>query len=74
MVEEKNDDREMESSIKWWVKEKQNPTHMHWKQWKDKPDTKIRQLSAVYRADSRIQKEMCPCDTLYDQASALKAD
>lgn len=47
---------------------------MHEKQWKDKPDTKIRELSAVYRADSRIQKEICPHDTLYDQASALKAD
>lgn len=49
-------------------------THMHEKQRKDKPDTKLRELSAVYGADSQIQKKICPHDTLYDQASALKAD
>lgn len=71
MVEEKNDDGDTESNNKWSVKEKKTT---YWKQWKDKPDTKIRELSAIYRADSRIQKDISPHDTLYDQASALKAD
>lgn len=59
----------MESNNKWWVAS----LHVS-KQWKDKSDTKIRELSAVYRADSQIQEDICPDDTLYDQASALKPD